>query len=266
MIQTNEMTQEYLNNIRIRIFHYGYASMGKEWVGNIVSPPYGRLYYICGGDGYIRANGKEVLLKQGHCYLFPSGYSFSHGCTTSVQQLYFHIKLLFGEDTDLLQGCSEWMEYTPGMEQIQKLVDLSQSEEVYDSLRLRQEIYASVLELFQKYEFHPRIVQFSPCVLQAIAYVKSHLSLRLHVSEVAAHGYVSESMLTKRFRAEMGISLGRYIDDMVLLEAERLLSHTGRTVQQISEQLGFGDPFYFSRRFKSKYGSSPRLYRKIKSV
>ncbi len=266
MIQTNDITQEYLNQIHIRIFNYGYACMGKEWVGNIVSPPYGRLYYISGGDGYICKDGKEIPLEKGHCYLFPSGYSFSHGCKTSLQQLYFHVKLLFGEDTDLLQGCQEWMEYTPGMEKIQQLIRISQSEELYSSLLLRQEIYASVLALFQKYDLRPRVVQFSPCVQQAIAYVKSHLSLRLRVSEVAAHGYVSESRLTKQFRAEMGISLGRYIDDMVLLEAEKRLAHTEFTVQQISEQLGFGDPFYFSRRFKSKYGSSPRMYRKIKSV
>lgn len=37
-----------LNGLHLRILDCGHASSAREWVGNVVSPSYSRLYYICG--------------------------------------------------------------------------------------------------------------------------------------------------------------------------------------------------------------------------
>ena len=39
-----------------------------------------------------------------------------------------------------------------------------------------------------------------------------------------------------------------------------LLSTTSHSVQEISNSVGFDDPFYFSRAFKEMKGVSPRQY------
>ena len=43
--------------------------------------------------------------------------------------------------------------------------------------------------------------------------------------------------------------------------ARDLLQHTEMTIAQISEQSGYSDLFYFSKRFKSFWGVSPSRYR-----
>ena len=50
------------------------------------------------------------------------------------------------------------------------------------------------------------------------------------------------------------------------IEAEQLLLKSDLTVLQISERFGFCDQFYFSRRFKMKYGETPQKYRKLRLI
>ena len=101
----------------------------------------------------------------------------------------------------------------------------------------------------------------SPTVLAAMQIIRRHLSAQLTVREVADRLYVSERTLTKAFRRELGQTPGRYIDDMLFMEACRHLLLTNRSVGEISEQLGYCDQFYFSRRFKAQCGKSPAAYR-----
>jgi AraC-like DNA-binding protein len=59
--------------------------------------------------------------------------------------------------------------------------------------------------------------------------------------------------------------VGKYINDLLMFEAGRLLAADGRTIGEISAALGFCDQFYFSRRFAGHFLMTPREYRKIKA-
>ena len=39
------------------------------------------------------------------------------------------------------------------------------------------------------------------------------------------------------------------------------LDNSNETIKQIAENLGYGDPYYFSRLFKKMIGMSPKQYR-----
>ena len=49
-----------------------------------------------------------------------------------------------------------------------------------------------------------------------------------------------------------------------MARCEELLCDTDLSLSEISERFGFCDQFYFSRRFKAKYGETPRDTRKMK--
>ncbi|MBQ7363709.1 MAG: helix-turn-helix transcriptional regulator [Clostridia bacterium] len=57
------------------------------------------------------------------------------------------------------------------------------------------------------------------------------------------------------------MSIQDYLFSVVISEASELVTNTNLPFLEISERLGFSDQFYFSRRFKQKYGLSPREYR-----
>lgn len=58
-------------------------------------------------------------------------------------------------------------------------------------------------------------------------------------------------------------TVSEIIQERVILEAKRLLAHTGLSVSEISYKLGFNDNSYFGRYFKKKVGIPPEKYRTI---
>ena len=158
------------------------------------------------------------------------------------------------------------MEFTPTAEMIEKLKNHAAGETPIDSLQVKQMVYSDLLTLFEKYDVPLITANYSKCVRLAVKYIKKNLNLRLSVKELAATSFVSESTLSKKFKTEVGTTVGSYIDGLVLFEAEQMLLKTELSVQQISERFGFCDQFYFSRRFKKKYGETPQKYRKLKLI
>ena len=266
IIRKNYAAIDMINDIHLQMVALGHASTASEWEGSIKSPMYARLYYIIGGDPYVIINGERTELHHGHCYLFPTGFSFRHACDTTMEQLYFHINLNDYNGTDLLRACKGMMEYELPSGAIERTLGYFYSEKLEDALKLRQEVYDSLLAMFDKYEVTPASSSYSRCVMLALKYIKSHLSLQLSVEELAAVSFVSDSTLAKKFHQEVGITIGSYIDSMIMFEAEQLLLKTDMTVLQISERFGFCDQFYFSRKFKQKYGETPQKYRKLKLI
>jgi len=57
-------------------------------------------------------------------------------------------------------------------------------------------------------------------------------------------------------------SVSDFINERVLLEAKRIIRFSSKSVKEISFELGFEDPSYFSRFFKKHVGATPVQYRK----
>lgn len=265
-IEKNDAMLETVNGVGLRVLSAGHALSGREWVGNIASPPYARLYYIMGGDPFVTADGETVPLRGEFCYLFPTNYSFVHGCDSAMEQLYFHICLTDSDGRDLLRECRGRMEMPCSAERMRQLAVLLRSGALLDHLALRQEITADLLALFARYGVSPRAERCSPCVRRTIRLIGERPSVQLTTAELAKNAAVSASTLSKRFRAETGQSLRQYLDGEVLFAAEQLLLKSALSVREVSEKYGFCDQFYFSRRFRQRFGDTPQHYRKTHIV
>jgi AraC family transcriptional regulator, 4-hydroxyphenylacetate 3-monooxygenase operon regulatory protein len=73
---------------------------------------------------------------------------------------------------------------------------------------------------------------------------------------------VSESRLNQICNNISNNSPKKIITERVLREVKRLLTFSGKSVNEICYELGFKDPAYFSRFFKNQTGVSPLGYRK----
>lgn len=73
---------------------------------------------------------------------------------------------------------------------------------------------------------------------------------------------VTERALNDATRQALGNTAARLIRERVMLEAKRLLLHSGENVAQIAIQLAFDDPAYFSRCFRKHTGRSPVDFRR----
>lgn len=97
-------------------------------------------------------------------------------------------------------------------------------------------------------------------VRRAIDFVQAHASQPLSLSDVARAVRVSPNYLTGLFRTATGKSLGRFVLAERIALAQRLLREPGASVKAVALDLGFADPFAFSRAFKRVTGTAPRTW------
>lgn len=99
-------------------------------------------------------------------------------------------------------------------------------------------------------------------IFAALQYIHIHFSDGLSVEDIASHIGVSRSYLQKKFKEEIGRSIGSYIIDYRMREAQTLLKYSARSLSEISEALHFSSQAYFQNSFKKSFGMTPMEYRK----
>ncbi len=98
------------------------------------------------------------------------------------------------------------------------------------------------------------------CALLAADYIINHYETPITVEGLAAYASVSHSSLYRRFMKRFQMSPKRFLLEYRIERACALLAATNHSIQEISNSVGFEDPFYFSRAFKEVKGLSPRQY------
>jgi AraC-like DNA-binding protein len=98
--------------------------------------------------------------------------------------------------------------------------------------------------------------------LRFIELVELNYKKGFSVSEYATLLNISTKTLTDLTNKIVFRTPSLLIHERVILEAQRLLSHSSLNVNQIGYQLGFDDPSYFVKYFKKHTNSSPTDFRK----
>lgn len=100
---------------------------------------------------------------------------------------------------------------------------------------------------------------------ERVARILQYLSDNLHqshqLSDLANMFNLSVSRMCHLFKDQVGDSIIAVLLKMRLHKAAKLLEYTGRHIHEISSDVGFESPYYFSRTFSAHYGCSPSDYR-----
>jgi len=86
------------------------------------------------------------------------------------------------------------------------------------------------------------------------------------VSEYSVLLHLSEKRLTHATITMLGTTPKQMIDERVLLESKRLLSHTSNSIKEISFSLGFDEPSNFIKYFRKHTQQTPVEFRQIYSL
>jgi AraC-like DNA-binding protein len=90
--------------------------------------------------------------------------------------------------------------------------------------------------------------------------IYSDVSRNLSLGEVASALNMSASSLAHTFSKECGVSPGKYMRAVKCAIALRLIRE-GVAIHEVSRKLGFSNPYYFSRAFKSEIGRPPSHFK-----
>ena len=93
-------------------------------------------------------------------------------------------------------------------------------------------------------------------------YIDEHFAQPITLDQLARYAGLNKYYLVHVFNREMGCSPISYLIERRISESKRLLAATRIPVQQISRQLGFSSPSYFSQSFRRATGFSPAEFRR----
>ena len=144
----------------------------------------------------------------------------------------------FDVKPEMLQSRENAIEYVTKI--IEKAVELRE--------KTASNRYGSIVEQVKKYiEEH---------------YVEEELSLNL----LASYVNFSPNHLSMIFSQQTGQTFIKYLTDYRMNKAKELLKGTGKRSSEISMEVGYKDPHYFSYLFKKTQGMTPTQYRGRKST
>ena len=254
---------EKLNTLEPVIYCIAEAELDETWQGEAYSLPYNRMYLVESGSGMMAIDDEEVEMRPGMVYLVPAGAPLRYRCNGYMKKSFVHFNLLRPDQYDIMDGFGQICQVPLPPQLHEQLRRGGSGSTIAHHLLVKQSIY-ELLSLFL--EQYPMAAETMPSycqhVTQTIAYIRTHLSAKLRVEDLAKRQFVSRSYLAEVFRKEVGVPMGQYIDDQVMRAALLRRDKTKDRIQDISEDLGFGDQCYFARWFKKSQGVTPTQHRR----
>ena len=92
-------------------------------------------------------------------------------------------------------------------------------------------------------------------------YVNSHLAEPISLESLAETFSLSAGYLSKRFSEETGVNYTDFVNNAKLFHAAEQLLNTDKHIDAIAAENGFNSSAYFIKKFRQKYGMTPKKYR-----
>jgi AraC-like DNA-binding protein len=99
-------------------------------------------------------------------------------------------------------------------------------------------------------------------ILAVRAYFEAHATETIDIDAAARRFGFSPSTFRRAWNKHVPATPNRFLSDLRIQQACRMLCETDDPVSKIGERLGFPDIYYFSRTFKKLVGETARDYRR----
>ena len=191
---------------------------------------------------------KRALDSFGSIVLFSRDFFHPH---TGTGKTLFNFPFLNNSQHPVLSTSEN--EYSEFERILQQLSDESERDhEVYAEI-LRSYLNIILLKCHQLFDtaYPDHKLKQGPLFNNFREMVEKEYRVQKKPAYYASKLSISEKKLNEICKEHRGENVGEYIKQRVLLEAQRLLINTDHSIKEIAYFLGFDDPSYFNRFFKS---------------
>ena len=101
-----------------------------------------------------------------------------------------------------------------------------------------------------------------PAIKRCIGIIEDSISAEWSTNNLAEKLNIAPSYLCRLFKKALDLSPIEYLTQTRARRASHLLLNTDKPISQIGIEVGWPDPNYFARRFKTSFGVSASEYRK----
>ncbi|MGY3765393.1 helix-turn-helix domain-containing protein [Vagococcus vulneris] len=134
-----------------------------------------------------------------------------------------------------------------------------------DKEEVQQSIHRAVLSLNQVSLLHSSKNRITDTKKeqsnQMMLYIHKNYQDAISLDTLAEFSHLNRSYVSRLFKEATNMTVTEYLTSFRLEQAKKLLSTTDLSIAEISLEVGYIDPAYFSRLFKKDIGCTPKKYR-----
>lgn len=151
-----------------------------------------------------------------------------------------------------------------GVEKTYQLLDLyiQECEKLQSIEKIQALQYSMILDFCQQAGETKIPDGISSEIYACMNFIRTHTNDTISVDDVADSIQRSSSYTMKKFKEEMGFTIGSFITRCKLEEAKSLLTYSEKSLAEISNYLCFSSQPHFQSLFKKQYHMTPLEYRK----
>ena len=286
-----EIPASLYSSMRFNFLYVDKYTFQENWAYPSSYIPYCMLRYILKGDAIFSINGEEFDVHEGQVAYIPEGcYLSCYSLSKELQFIsirfsttfrlensdflseYFHIPRLTSQPSTEVLGyfmevyqnatskkASRMFSIRGNLELI--LAALTVDESTFSDKSIEPESSFSLAGI-QHREARSSI-NSDPRIQVIVEYMVTHPTESFNSSSLCELADISQSTLQRLFKQHTGKTPREFIKELRMVTAARRLLITDERISTIAYELGFDNVPYFSKLFKSVYGVSPQLYRKI---
>lgn len=110
--------------------------------------------------------------------------------------------------------------------------------------------------------FSPQVLRQDGLVGRAQHWLQLRFSQKPRLRDLAEVLAVSERTLVRRFEHSLGMTPLEYLQTLRIEAAKQMLARSSRRVDRIGYLVGYSDPGFFKKMFRTRTGLSPSEYRR----
>ncbi len=259
-----------LASLTTRVIQVDCRRYSAHWGGGGVDEhrnPFGRLYWIRGGEGETRHHGKVFRLRPGHLFCIPAHTPGYYRCAEGMELAWLHFEAAVLGSLEPF-GAFGWPFAVPVRDPaavdglyfgiLERMSDPQPAARLEIDGGLRQLLARFARPVDERSGTLARARRFAP----VLAYIEHHLAAPMKLAELAELAHLQPTYFSNLFSRVLGQPPMTYLTRRRIERAEALLlSRPEAKLQEVAERVGFQDVFHFSRTFKRVAGVPPSQYR-----
>lgn len=259
----------------LKIVSTGYNDFdAKGTSGFLTSNVWHALYFVRNGSGNFMIHNKSYPLNAGKFFFVTPNVPVKYVSDEENPIQYYWIALYadFAEEIQNILGFTDDLPIKDSKDP-EKIIEIFET--LLDSKTASAETYFATLSALAQIlslEFSNVEYVENPSGHKAFAKnVKHQIDLNytnpdFHIEAVAQMLYVSHSHMSRIFKEVMGITPVKYLVDVRLNYAAKLLKEPTNKVKNLCTACGFSDEAHFMKSFKKKFGMTVNEYKRNQSL
>lgn len=233
-----------------------------EWKLRFAADPYWRLYWPTSRGGRLVFAGNEHPLEPGWLYLIAPHTAFDSDCSRPFSKWYVHFTV-----GGLHEHCR------PGILRIRPAAKMRallasvcpsrmQTRKGTTQPSAPLETLELVLLAVQQVIAQVRLpLDADGRLPRCVSFLRDRIAQRTTLRDVARFAGVGMRTLSHMFVSGVGLPPMRYLIELRLNHAMKLLRHTDQTIEDIAAECGFPNRYYFTRMLSKYRQTTPAAFR-----